>query len=80
LEGKVTKLTSKEAELLQLLIENKNNLVERNYALKKIWGDDSIFNARSMDVYITKLRKYLQEDENIKIINVHSKGFKIVVD
>lgn len=80
IDGKFTKLTSKESELLQLLIENKNNLVERNFALKKIWGDDSIFNARSMDVYITKLRKYLQEDESIKIINVHSKGFKLVVD
>lgn len=80
IEGKSTKLTSKESELLELLIENKNSLVERNFALKKIWGDDSIFNARSMDVYITKLRKYLQEDENIKIINVHSKGFKLVVD
>jgi len=76
--NKVTKLTTKENNLLRILAENQNELVERNYVLKEVWGDDSIFNARSMDVYITKLRKYLQDDEKIKIINVHSKGFKLV--
>lgn len=75
-----TKLTTKENNLLKFLAENKNELVERNYVLKEVWGDDSIFNARSMDVYITKLRKYLQGDPSVKIINVHSKGFKLVTN
>lgn len=79
-EDEKTKLTTKENNLLKILSENKNELVERNYVLKQVWGDDSIFNARSMDVYITKLRKYLQNDASVKIINVHSKGFKLVTD
>jgi two-component system, OmpR family, response regulator len=74
------KLTTKENNLLKILAENQNELVERNYVLKEVWGDDSIFNARSMDVYITKLRKYLLGDPSVKIINVHSKGFKLVTD
>lgn len=73
------KLTSKEAELLKLLCEYLNDVLDRTYALKKIWQDDSYFNARSMDVYITKLRKYLKEDENLELINVHGVGFKLVV-
>ncbi len=73
------KLTSKEAELLKLLCEYLNDVLDRTYALKKIWQDDSYFNARSMDVYITKLRKYLREDENLELINVHGIGFKLVV-
>lgn len=77
-ETKKHKLTTKENNLLKILAENKNELVERNFILKEVWGDDSIFNARSMDVYITKLRKFLQTDTSIKIINVHSKGFKLV--
>jgi len=72
------RLTTKENNLLKILAQNENELVERNYILKQVWGDDSIFNARSMDVYITKLRKSLQDDPNVKIINVHSKGFKLV--
>ncbi len=72
------KLTTKESELLKLLCKNKNDVLERNYALKQIWMDDSYFNARSMDVYITKLRKHLQQDERVQIINVHGKGFKLV--
>lgn len=75
-----TKLTTKENSLLKILAQNKNELVERNYVLKEVWGDDSIFNARSMDVYITKLRKYLQADDVVKIINVHSKGFKLITE
>ncbi len=75
---KKTKLTTKENNLLKILAQNQNDLVERNYILKQVWGDDSIFNARSMDVYITKLRKYLSDDPSVKIINVHSKGFKLV--
>lgn len=76
--GKEQKLTSKESELLKLLCENANDLLDRSIALKEIWHDDSYFNARSMDVYITKLRKYLKEDESIELINVHGTGFKLV--
>jgi len=73
------KLTTKEAELLKLLCDNANQILERNYALKTIWEDDNYFNARSMDVYITKLRKYLKDEPTVEIINVHGKGFKLVV-
>jgi len=76
---KEQKLTSKEAELLKLLCENVNNVLDRTIALNKIWFDDSYFNARSMDVYVTKLRKYLKEDTNVELINVHGVGFKLVV-
>jgi DNA-binding response OmpR family regulator len=72
------KLTSKEAQLLRLLAQNRNDVLEREFALKAIWGDDSYFNSRSMDVYITKLRKYLRPDANLEIINVHGKGFKLI--
>jgi two-component system, OmpR family, response regulator len=72
------KLTTRESDLLKLLCLNTNNILERNYALKSIWIDDSYFNARSMDVYITKLRKYLKEDPKIEILNIHGKGFKLV--
>lgn len=74
------KLTSKESELLRLLCLNMNKTLDRNFALKTIWQDDSYFNARSMDVYITKLRKYLKEDGQIEILNVHGKGFKLLVN
>ena len=73
------KLTSKETELLKMLCDNINELLDRSIALKKIWQDDSYFNARSMDVYVTKLRKYLKADPNIELINVHGVGFKLVV-
>jgi len=72
------KLTTKETDLLKLLCKNKNMTLERNDALKAVWGDDNYFNGRSMDVYITKLRKYLKKDPNIQIINVHGKGFKLL--
>lgn len=72
------KLTSKEAELLKMLCEKKNDILDRSFALKKIWSDDSYFNARSMDVYITKLRKYLKDDPDIALMNVHGIGFKLV--
>jgi two-component system, OmpR family, response regulator len=72
------KLTSKESELLKLLCENSNDVLDRSTALKEIWHDDSYFNARSMDVYITKLRKYLKEDSTVELINVHGTGFKLV--
>lgn len=74
------KLTSKESDLLRLLALNLNKTLDRNFALKSIWHDDSYFNARSMDVYITKLRKYLAEDKEIEILNVHGKGFKLLVN
>ncbi|MBC36164.1 MAG: DNA-binding response regulator [Bacteroidetes bacterium] len=74
------KLTSKEAELLRLLCEHMNDVLDRSEALNKIWYDDSYFNARSMDVYITKLRKYLKEDDGVELLNVHGVGFKLVVN
>lgn len=76
--GVSNKLTSKESELLKLLCQNKNQAVSRSFALKLIWGDDSYFNARSMDVYVTKLRKHLKDDPSIQIINLHGEGFKLV--
>jgi DNA-binding response OmpR family regulator len=78
--GEVQKLTTKESDLLKLLCNNMNEVLERNFALKAIWIDDNYFNARSMDVYITKLRKYLKQDPRVQIINVHGKGYKLVVD
>ncbi|MEI6822957.1 MAG: response regulator transcription factor [Bacteroidota bacterium] len=74
------KLTSKEAELLIILCQNSNEVVDRSVALNKIWKDDSYFNARSMDVYITKLRKYLKEDPEIELLNVHGVGFKLIMN
>jgi|TARA_R110000782_G_scaffold267159_1_gene362273 two-component system, OmpR family, response regulator len=78
-KGEATKLTSKESDLLRLLCLNENKVLDRTHALKAIWEDDNYFNARSMDVYIAKLRKHLNKDENIEIINVHGKGFRFVV-
>ena len=72
------KLTSKESELLKLFAQHINQTVDRTKALKVVWGDDSYFNARSMDVYIAKLRKYLKPDENVQILTVHGQGFKLV--
>jgi two-component system, OmpR family, response regulator len=76
---KIQKLTTKESDLLKMLCDNKNSILERNYALKTIWIDDNYFNARSMDVYITKLRKYLKEEPGIQVLNIHGKGFKLLV-
>ncbi len=78
-EDEIQKLSPREGELLILLYMHRNNILDRNYALRTIWGDDNYFNARSMDVYITKLRKYLQKDPDIKIENVHSSGFILSV-
>lgn len=74
------KLTTKENDLLQLLCLHMNEILQRDFALKKIWVDDNYFNARSMDVYITKLRKLLSKDERVQIINVHGKGYKLVCE
>jgi DNA-binding response OmpR family regulator len=78
-DEKSARLTSKESELLRLFCQNLNQPISRSFALKTIWGDDSYFNARSMDVYITKLRKYLREDPSIQIMNLHGEGFKLMV-
>jgi len=80
IHGKEQKLTSKEAGLLQLLCINTNEVLDRSAALNKVWNDDSYFNARSMDVYIVKLRKYLKEDPSVELINVHGIGFKLVMN
>lgn len=74
------KLTTKEAQLMRLLAMNKNEVVDRSFTLKTIWHDDNYFNSRSMDVYITKLRKYLKDDNKVEIVNVHGKGFKLLVN
>ena len=75
---KQTKLTTKENELLALLCAHANEILQRDYALKTIWIDDNYFNARSMDVYITKLRKHLKDDDQIEIINIHGRGYKLI--
>ncbi len=71
-------LSPKENDLLKMLSEYKNDLLPRDQALKKIWGSDTYFNGRSMDVYIAKLRKYLKEDTTIEIVNIHGNGFRLV--
>ena len=76
---KSTKLTTKESELLTMLCNHMNDVLERDLALKTIWIDDNYFNARSMDVYITELRKHLKDDPNVEINNVHGKGYRLVV-
>ena len=78
IEGEEQKLTTKENQLLKLLVKNKNQVLDRQAALRAIWGDDNYFNGRSMDVYIAKLRKILKKDERIEIMNVHGKGFKLI--
>jgi DNA-binding response OmpR family regulator len=76
---KTQTLSPKENELLRMLAEHLNDLLPRDQALKKIWGSDTYFNGRSMDVYIAKLRKYLKDDEKIEIVNIHGNGFRLVV-
>lgn len=78
--GVITKLTTKESALLKILLQYKNKTLQRSIALKNVWGDDSYFNARSMDVYITKLRKLLKSDDSLKILTVHGEGFKLLMD
>jgi DNA-binding response OmpR family regulator len=75
---KTFQLTSREAELLFQLSEKKNELLDRTFILNKLWGNDDFFNARSMDVFISKLRKKLQQDPNIQIINVRGFGYKLI--
>jgi DNA-binding response OmpR family regulator len=73
------KVSTKEAELLRLLCLKKNEVLTREEALLSIWHDDNYFNGRSMDVFLSKLRKYLKEDPRVEIINVHGKGYKLLV-
>ena len=75
LNEKVQRLTTKEAKVLHLLCEKKNQVLDRNKALKTVWGESDFFNRKSMDVFIHKLRKHLEEDPDVKITNVHGKGF-----
>lgn len=77
-DGKMQTLSPKENDLLKMLAEYKNDLLPRELALKRIWGSDTYFNGRSMDVYIAKLRKYLKEDPDIEIVNIHGNGFRLV--
>jgi DNA-binding response OmpR family regulator len=79
-EGKEQHLTRKESELLKVLCVNRNQLLTRENALKSVWGDDDYFIGRSMDVFITKLRKYLKDDPHVSIANVHGTGFKFIVE
>jgi DNA-binding response OmpR family regulator len=76
---KKDKLSPKEAQLLKMFCMYMNDILPRSEALKKIWGEDNYFTARSMDVFVTKLRRYLKGDENIKIVNIHGNGFQLVV-
>ncbi len=78
INGQTQTLSPKENELLKMLAEHKNDLLPRDKALKKIWGSDTYFNGRSMDVYIAKLRKYIKEDPNLEIVNIHGNGFRLV--
>jgi DNA-binding response OmpR family regulator len=80
IDGKIQVLSPKENELLKMMCEYKNDLLPREIALKKIWGSDTYFNGRSMDVYIAKLRKYLKEDTAIEIVNIHGNGFRLVAE
>lgn len=79
-KNRTQKLTAREAELLRLLCLNMNKTLERETALKQIWGDDSYFNGRSMDVFISRLRSYLKQDQSVEIMNIHGKGFKLMVN
>ncbi len=79
LEGNSKKLTAREAELLKVLYDHKNKVVEKQFILKKIWNEDSYFAARSMDVYVSKLRNYLKEDKSLKISTIYGAGIKLIV-
>jgi len=76
--GEPEKLSPKEAHLLRLFCIYKNDVLQRSEALTKIWGEDNYFTARSMDVFVTKLRKYLKQDENLEIVNIHGNGFRLI--
>lgn len=78
LEGKAIQLSQREGDLLQMLLQYRNQVLDRKMALAAIWGDDSFFNARSMDVYITRLRKHLSKDASLQIVNIRGKGYRLM--
>ncbi|MEM9023400.1 MAG: winged helix-turn-helix domain-containing protein, partial [Bacteroidota bacterium] len=78
-EGTEKKLTNREAELLHLFCRNANRTIDRTHTLQSLWGDDSYFNARSMDVFVSRLRKLLKHDPNIELVNVRGKGYKLLI-
>src|SRR5690606_14618128 len=78
IESKVLHLTSRETELLKMLLTNRNEIVERSIILTKIWGKDDFFNGRSLDVFITKLRKKLSLDDVVQIVNIRGKGYRLI--
>jgi len=80
INGNERSLTQKEADLLKMLLDHKNNVVKRSVILEKLWGEDDYFLGRSMDVFISRLRKYLSEDSSIKVDNIHGVGFKLIVE
>ena len=73
------KLSPKEAELLRMMCAHMNDVLSRSVALRAIWGEDNFFTARSMDVFIVKLRKYLKDDSDVEIVNIHGNGYRLVV-
>ncbi|WP_029274412.1 response regulator transcription factor [Pedobacter borealis] len=77
-ENSTIALSQREADLLALLLQHKNSILDRNIALLKLWGDDNIFNARSMDVYISRLRKYFVKDTHVEILNIRGQGYKLI--
>jgi len=79
LDGENKKVSAKEADLLKIFCENQNQLLNRNVILKTVWGDDDYFTSKSMDVYLTRLRKLLKEDPRIELQNVHGVGYKMVI-
>lgn len=80
IDDQIRKLSHREAELLRLFLENQEGIVERKFILKTLWGDDSFFNSRNLDVYITKLRGYLKKDPGIQIITLKGVGYRFVID
>lgn len=79
-QHQVRKLSHREAELLKILADHRNFTVERKVIMQQIWGDDSFFNSRNLDVYITRLRDYLREDERVQIITLKGVGYQFIVD
>ncbi|MEX0968143.1 MAG: response regulator transcription factor [Bacteroidia bacterium] len=78
--SKEKKLSAKEAELLQVFQENKNRLISRQQILKRVWGDDDFFTSKSMDVYLTRIRKLIKDDPSLELLNVHGVGYKMIVN
>ena len=78
-DGQITQLTSREAELLKMFCENENQLLSKKSILNNLWGDDGFFNSRSLDVFISRLRKYLKNDPSLAIVNLRGKGYKFLI-